>query len=174
MIKLMSKSIISFFFIFLMLTSANSEVLRNIEINGNKRISKEAIVMFGDIIINEDIGSDELNIILKKLYETTFFKDIAVNLSNGTLRINIVENPIIQTLQFNGIKKKSIKEALLEKIKIKDRSPYIENLVSQDINMVTNILRSLGYYFAQIELLKQFNDNNTISLISAFSPRSIL
>ena len=165
MIKLMSKSIISFFFIFLMLTSANSEVLRNIEINGNKRISKEAIVMFGDIIINEDIGSDELNIILKKLYETTFFKDIAVNLSNGTLRINIVENPIIQTLQFNGIKKKSIKEALLEKIKIKDRSPYIENLVSQDINMVTNILRSLGYYFAQIELLKQFNDNNTIDLI---------
>ena len=161
----MSKSIISFFFIFLMLTSANSEVLRNIEINGNKRISKEAIVMFGDIIINEDIGSDELNIILKKLYETTFFKDIAVNLSNGTLRINIVENPIIQTLQFNGIKKKSIKEALLEKIKIKDRSPYIENLVSQDINMVTNILRSLGYYFAQIELLKQFNDNNTIDLI---------
>ena len=51
--------------------------------------------------------------IIKKLYETNFFKNINLDFSNNVLKINVEENPLIQSLVFEGIKKQS----LIEKIK---------------------------------------------------------
>jgi len=159
------KLLLNLIFIIFIFSPGYSEKLKNVDIKGNLRISEEAIIMFGNINIDDELNTEDLNNILKKLYETNFFKDVSIDFSNGILFINVEENSIIQTLKFNGIKKKSIEKALLEVIKIKDRSPYIESAVSEDLNKITNILRSKGYYFAEIDLSKKFNDNNTIDLI---------
>ena len=68
---------------------------------------------------NKDISENDLNILLKKLYETNFFEEVSVNLKNNILTINIIENPLIQNVRFQGVKNKDILEFLNEQIKLK-------------------------------------------------------
>ena len=92
--------------IFLLLTNLlNAEIVEKIEINGNKRVSKETIIVLGDIKKNENFTSVELNSILKKLYDTNFFSNINISLNNNLLTLDVLENPIIEDIEITGIKK---------------------------------------------------------------------
>ena len=54
--------------------SSFAEIIENIEITGNKRLSKESILVFTKIDLNTNYESNDLNNILKNLYDTNFFK----------------------------------------------------------------------------------------------------
>ena len=153
--------------IFFLLTSfaANSKKIDKINVIGNERITSETIIIFGEIDLNDDFSPDKLNEILKKLYETNFFKDVKVNITNKTLNVVVVENPIIQSVQINGIKAKKLREPLFDSLKIKKNNSYNEYLVKKDRDLLLNILRTSGYYFAKVDLEKVENLNNTVSLI---------
>ena len=89
------------FFITIILFSystSNAEVIKNIIINGNKRISDETIKIYGDINLNKDYSEEDLNNIINDLYNTEFFEDIKINLSNNTLQIDLKEYPVISQL----------------------------------------------------------------------------
>ena len=68
-------SFILFFFIFINQNSF-SDVVKEIDIKGNNRISNETIIVFGDISVGKDYSISDVNIIIKKLYATSFFSDI--------------------------------------------------------------------------------------------------
>ena len=76
------------FFAFLSVKSY-SEVVDKIEIKGNERISTETIIIFGDIALGKNYEIPDVNLLIKKLYETTFFSDISVQLKDGKLEIII-------------------------------------------------------------------------------------
>ena len=71
--------------------SSFAEIIENIEITGNKRLSKESILVFTKIDLNNNYESNDLNNILKNLYDTNFFEDVKISLSNGTLNISVKE-----------------------------------------------------------------------------------
>ena len=81
------------FFLFFSVKSY-SEIVNKIAVKGNERISLETIVMFGDITIGKNYEPNDINLLIKKLYETTFFSDISVQLKDGKLEIiiNIFNN----------------------------------------------------------------------------------
>ena len=107
--------IFKIFTIFLFLTlSAQSKNFNNVIINGNERISKETIEIFAEIPSNQTVDENLINQILKKLYKSGFFKDVIVKVENKNLIIDVIENPIIQTIFIEGIKKKSIEKSLYE------------------------------------------------------------
>ena len=60
-----------FFFYFSFL---NAEVVKKIEISGNKRISEETIKVYGDIELNKDYKKIDLNQITNNLFSTEFLK----------------------------------------------------------------------------------------------------
>ena len=138
--------------IFFILLSANlsAEIIKNVKVNGNKRISQETIIVLGQINTNEEYDDNQLNVVLKNLYNSNFFSNIDLNISNETLIINVTENPIIEDVRITGIKNKSLVESLTENISLKNRISFTEDLLNRDINLITNILKSGGYYFAKI------------------------
>ena len=69
-------------------------MVKKVEIKGNERISLETIVIFGDIAIDKDYESSDINLLIKKLYETTFFSNISVELENNKLTIIVEENTV--------------------------------------------------------------------------------
>ena len=102
----MYKILIKFILIFLFLSkNTYSEIIKKVEINGNQRISKETIQVLGKIKTGENFSNNSLNEALKELYKTDFFSEIQIDLDNGILKINVVENPIIEKININGIKK---------------------------------------------------------------------
>ena len=133
--------------IFLINSISLAEIVNKVEINGNQRISKATIITLGVIKKNINYDNDELNKILKNLYDTNFFNDIELKLSDGTLLINLSENPIIENIEISGIKKKELTEILLEKIVLKNRMSFTENQLLKDTNLIKNILKTSGYYF---------------------------
>ena len=142
-----------------------AETLKDIKIDGNKRISKETIIVLGKIEINTEYDDNKINNTLKNLYKTNFFKEIDLDLSEGILFVKLIENPIIQSIQVTGMRSKSFKEKLLEAIALKDRMSFSEEQLQKDITLVKNILKSNGYYFAKIESsLVKNEDLNSVEL----------
>ena len=84
---------------------------------------------------------------------------------NKTLNINVVENPIIQKVELLGIKAKRIKDPILEQLKLKKNNSYNEYLVKKDKELILNLLKTSGFYFAEVKLEKIDNPNNTVALI---------
>jgi len=91
-------------------TQAISKNIDTLEVNGNKRISKETLIVIGDINIDKNINNNEINNVLKKLYESNFFSDIEIFISEKTLIINVKENPIISSIEFTTIKNQGLIE----------------------------------------------------------------
>ena len=70
----MNKIILKSFIIFLFsIANCLSDIINKIQINGNKRISNETILVLGDITPGSDFNNDQLNRSLKNLYNSNFF-----------------------------------------------------------------------------------------------------
>ncbi len=144
---------------------ANSEVIKEIKIDGNQRVSSETVKVFSGVKKNSDLNEYQLNDILKKLYSTNYFKNVSINIDNNILYIFVDENPIIQTLLFEGLKNKRILETLSEQIEMREKSSFVESKVKRDEEKITNILRTNGFYFSKVSTKLNYNDNNTVDLI---------
>ena len=152
--------------IFIFLNSpANSNSIENFIVDGNDRISKETIIMFSGAKKYNETETVDINKILKNLYETNFFENVSISFKNKTLFIEVVEFPIIENIEFNGVKAKKIKKQLKDSIKIKSRSSYNAVLVSNDISIIKFQLKKIGYYFANVETIIEKLENNRVNLI---------
>ena len=106
--------IIFFFAFFTLQNSTYSEIVNKISAEGNDRISLETIAIFGDIKIGDNYESSDINLLIKKLYETNFFSNITIELINGELKIIVKENPIINSVVFDGEKWPSLDETTFQ------------------------------------------------------------
>ena len=68
----------------------------------------ETIVVFGDVAFGKDYNKSDVNLLIKKLYETTYFSNISVEIKNNKLIIVVKENPIVNSIIFKGGKSKKI------------------------------------------------------------------
>ena len=153
--------ILKIFTIFLFLTlSSESKNIDKVIINGNERISTETIVVFADIPTHQNLDENLINQILIRIYESGFFKDVVVKIENQNLIIDVIENPIIQTVFIEGIKKKSIEGSLYEILSLKNRSSFNDLKAKQDEIAISNYLKEEGYYFSTIiSSIQELGDN---------------
>ena len=133
-------------------------------INGNERISKETIILFSNLKKDEEINSNLLNNSLKNLYDTGYFEFVDIELKNNQIIINVVENKIIQSIEFSGVKNKSILEQLNKLVKIDEKSSYFLDKVKRQKNTILNFLRTQGFYFTEIDVRIKENKNNSVNI----------
>ena len=152
--------ILSFFLIF----SSYAKNYERIIINGNERISSETILVFSEISEDQSLNENSINNILKKLYKSGYFKDVSVKIENNNLIIDVLENPVIQTVYINGIKRKKTEESLYEILSLKNRSSYNSINVKKDENAILNYLKEQGFYFSKITSSYQDLGDNKIDL----------
>ena len=150
-------------------TTVHSKIYKDIKIKGNERLSVETILMFSGLNINDDLSIKDLNLSIKNLYKTNYFKDIKKNNENNILEIIIKENPIIQSIEINGIKNKSILTELKNVTKKNEKYPFLKNKVLDQSNLLLNIVRASGYYFAEIDTNIKNNENNSVDVIYDFN-----
>ena len=143
---------------------SNAVVINELEIKNNNRISKETISTYGKITLGKDYNQNDLNLIIKNLYETNFFKNITLSIDGNKLIINIEENKIIQKVIIEGIKSSQMREAILKNLFSKDKSPFLSEKVRNDQVRIKNSLTYLGYYMSNVESRIQQNENNTVDL----------
>ena len=142
-----------------------AEVVNKVEVKGNQRITLETIAMFGDIVIGKDYESSDINLLIKKLYETNFFSNISVELQSGQLSITVEENPIINLIIFKGEKARKYTEAISQLLTLREKTSFMSNYVKTDINIMKEFYRALGHYFVKIDLELEKLSKNRINLV---------
>ena len=150
--------------IFFTSNSYGSEI-SEIEIIGNKRIPNESIILFSDYKNHIEINEKNLNNILKNLYETNFFKDVSLKTDKNKLIITVIEEALIQSLLINGISSSEMLKNVKNNINLKNRSSFNEFLFQEDIKIIKKLLRSMGYYFSEVNATKEDLEDNKINLI---------
>ena len=169
MIKLIKITFITFILNIVFLNNSQSNIVKKIEILGNERISNDTIKLFSKININDELNNNIINQIIKNLYETNFFDNIKIRYSGETLFIEVVENPIIENIEYKGIKANKIIDELKTNSIIKERSSYNVVLLKQEKSRLLSTLREIGYINSNLEILAQEKKNNLIDLIYNFN-----
>ena len=146
---------IKFFFQFILFaiffaSSTYSKNYEKIIVNGNERISNETILLFSEIPDNEILNERSINDALKKIYQSGFFKDVVIKIENNILVIDVIENPIIQTVFIEGIKRKKTETDLYKILSLKNRSSFNTNLIEKDEVTILNFLKNEGFYFSEV------------------------
>ena len=152
------------FFIFFNVNSY-SEVVNKVNVKGNDRISLETIMIFGDVAIGKNYETSDVNLLIKKLYESNFFSNISVKLENNILSIVVEENPIINSIIFDGEKAKKYKEVIRELLTLREKSSYTANSIKHDINQIKVFYRTLGFYFVKIDAEIEKLKKNRVDII---------
>ena len=157
-------TILFFFLLISFNTFLKAEIVSKIIVEGNNRISPETIKMFSGVSEKDDLSESDLNQVLKNLYDSNFFELVSVKLENNTLIISVKENPIIQNINYEGIKSTDLLSDLKKNVVLKSRSSFNEILLKKDKNNITNFLKNLGYYFSEIDISIQNLEDNKINL----------
>ena len=63
--KIFVISVLSFFFFY---AHSHAEVVKKVEVKGNERISLETIIIFGDVVLDKDYQSSDINLLIKKKF----------------------------------------------------------------------------------------------------------
>ena len=153
------------FYLSFLTTNSLSDKVNKIDVNGNDRISDETIIMFSSVSINDDIDENSLNIIIKNLYGTDFFKNVSVKFDKNILEIIVIENPLIENIKYNGIKSETIKSKFTQNLRLKSRSSYSELTLKKDKDLILNNLKELGYHFSTVDVFVKNLDENKVEII---------
>jgi outer membrane protein insertion porin family len=152
------------FFILLFNFQASSEVIEKFKINGNQRISDNTVILFSKVNIGQDIKNDDLNLILRDLYNTKYFENVSLLIKNNVLNIFVKEYPIIQKINYNGIKSNTILENITANKSLKDKSPYNLFSLKNEKDRILNVMKELGYYNSSIETSVETLDENLVNI----------
>ncbi len=149
----------------LSINNLKAETVNQIIVEGNDRVSPETVIMFSGVSIDDDLSENNLNKVLKQLYESNFFELVSVKIENNILRIKVKEYPIIENVIYEGIKSSEMLAKIKKKVNLKSRSSFNEILLIKDKENIASKLKDLGYYFAEIDTAVEELSDNKVNLV---------
>ena len=152
-------------FLFFLNANSYSEIVNKIEVVGNERISIETIAIFGDVSLGKDYDASDVNLLIKKLYETAFFSNISVEIKNNKLIIVVKENPIINSIFLKGEKATKYKNKIRELLVLKEKSSYVSSNIKHDINLIKAFYKAMGFYFVKIDAEIENLQKNKVNIV---------
>ena len=157
------------FIIFLLLifqnTLLNAEIIKKVQITGNKRVSDETVMIYGEININQNYTEKDINSVLQNLYKTNFFENVDLEFSNGVLKVNLVEYPIINNLIILGEVSNKYQESIRKIIGLREKDSFIENRLKQDIEKIKKLYAGIGFNLVNIDTKIKKIDERNVDLI---------
>ena len=139
--------------------------MNEIKITGNKKISEETIIIYGDIKKNKDYLEKDINKVINNLYSTGLFEDINIVLEKNTLLINVTEYKSISSLIISGEKSNNFLDKLKKNLRLKEKRPFNRSFLNQDIETIKRFYSSLGFNSVNAEITVNDLDDNNVELI---------
>ena len=144
---------------------SKAEVVKELIVTGNKRVSDETIKIYGEIDLGKNYTENDINNVINNLYSTDFFEDIQIELKNNILTINLKEYPIVNQLIIVGEQKKTYREQIKKLIQLKENKPFIRPYLVKDVSIIKTLYSSLGFNFAEVETKIKTIDKDNLDLL---------
>ena len=150
---------------FIYSVTLKAEVIKDVQVSGNKRVSVETIKIYGEIEVNKDYLEKDLNNVLSNLYLTNFFEDVKMQLLNGILKIQVKEYSIINELVVIGEENVKYTTAIKKAISSKEKDSFIKTNLTKDVDRIKTLYASLGYNFVIVNTKTRTIDERNLDLV---------
>jgi len=135
-----------------------------VTIRGNRRIEVATILSYMQLPSDRAITAEDLNVAVRRLFDTGLFRDVQVVPSQGELIVEVIENPSISVIAFEG--NDALKDEDLEQIiRLRPRLPFTRSGAEADAQSIIEIYRRTGRYGAQVEPVIIERDENRVDLV---------
>lgn len=108
-----------------------SFVVKSIKIEGNQRVSEDAVLQGIDLRPGDSVSSKTSQQIIKQLYNTGFYTDVRLEKEKNTLVVVLKERPSISKLEITGLHSKKEIEKILKDNDLAPGRFYDPNLISK-------------------------------------------
>lgn len=120
-----------------------------IDVAGNQRIEADTIRVFAGIQPGQAVSPEELNLAVRRLFDTGLFETVEVMPEAGRLVITVVENPSINQIAFEG--NRSIDdETLAGAIELRSRLAFSVAAAEADAQRIIDAYRASGRFGAEV------------------------
>ena len=145
---------------------AESFVVEDIQIKGLQRVEPGTIFKYLPIEVGDTYEELETSAVIRELFKTGFFHNIAVSRENNILVITVDERPAITAIDFNGLEviTEENVNAVLEAAGISQGRIYNRSLVERLENELIQQYFARGYYNIQIDISVVELAQNLVSL----------
>lgn len=143
---------------------AEASVVSRIDVSGNQRMDAESVRILSDVKVGDNINSETVNNIAKKLQSSGYFSTANVQLNGNILKIAVTEAPVINMVTVEGNDEIDTDD-LKKEIKTKERSSYDISVIGADVQRMLTLYQRKGYFGTKINPKKIDLDNNRVNVI---------
>ena len=137
------------FFIFFIKLAFTYEII----ISGNDRLSLEDIQSLTNIdLSDENLDINEINILVSDIYKSDLIENISYSIDQNLVNLKITETKIVEKIFINGNLRFSDDE-IINLLSLKDNYLFSKKNLSNDITLITNLYKTIGYKNIGIILL---------------------
>ena len=165
----MKKKILILISFILIQTSGHSEVINDLIVKGNKRISKNTIVEIIDFKKGNNYSITDFNKMQKELFKTNFFSNVQIKFQNSTIYIEVSENPLVQYILIDGAIEKKIEDEIIDNIALSQNNTFSEPLLLESIQKIRNIFKNKGYFDVNVYPEVSLSKDNTVNVVLRIS-----
>ena len=141
-----------------------AETLKNMRIQGTRRIEDATITNYTGMRIGQDVSAGDLDRATKTLFATGLFSNVDIQMNNGIATIKVEENPIVHEVFFEG--NKALDDDVLKtEVQMKPRSVYTKTKVQKDADRLLSVYKRNGRFAATIEPKIIKKDQNRVDVI---------
>lgn len=143
---------------------ASAAVVSTVQVVGNQRIEAETIRTYITIKPGQSFGAFDIDESIKILYDTGLFQDVGINQRGSALVVTVVENPVINSVTFEGNKKIKA-NVLVQVIESKPRGVMTQARVETDVRRIEDYYSRSGRSGARVEPRITPLDNNRVDIV---------
>lgn len=133
--------------------SADGEKIGNIQVKGNRRIEKAAILNVVKLKVGDQLDIEKVDGDIRAIYALGHFRDVKADTGTGdngvTLTYRVKEKPVVREITIEGnkeIKEEKIREAM----ELKVGSVFASKELSKSVAKIKKIYADEGYYLAEV------------------------
>lgn len=136
----------------------------NISVKGNQRIESSTVLSYLTFAEGDAYQTSEINASLKRLFETGLFADVTTGFDAATLTVNVVENPVVNSITFEGNRRVE-DDVLSAETALEPRSVYNRSKVQEDVRRIRNIYSRNGRFLVEVTPKVVTLEQNRVDLI---------
>lgn len=145
-------------------TSLNAAVLSRIDVNGNQRMDAESVRILSEVKVGDNINSETVNNIAKKLQTSGYFSSVNVSLNDSVLVIKVQESPIVNMVTVEGNDEIDTDD-LKKEIKTAERTSYDKSVIGADVQRILTLYQRKGFFGTKVSPKKIDLDNNRVNVV---------
>jgi len=148
--------------------SAAAAVASSVQVKGNQRIEADTIRTYITIKAGKSYNAADIDDSVKVLYGTGLFSDVSIVQRGSVLVVTVVENPVINSVIFQGNKK--VKSDILSNlVELKPRGVLTDAKLKADVFRIKQYYSTTGRSAVQVDARVTELPNNRVDVVYAIS-----